>query len=676
MESTKTKELRSRKNSVRSKLMAAVAMLLVSTILLSSTTYAWFVLSTAPEVKGMSTTVGANGSLEIALLNSETGADTSRITTAVGDSSANTTDHTVQEANVTWGNLVSLGAGYGLDTVTLYPASLNTTDGTSLASLSGPLKTPRYGVDGRVAEVKDNTTSGIFDTAKSYFPVDDTAYGVRAVGTMTTSSPAESALFTAKASYNRAMRQAALAAKGALNADNSLVLANMLMNHAIESSAQASNLLVPVTITDISALRNILTGLQSSVDYTETALKWAVAAKLTSEDTITTDITGIDLSNFASNELVGSYIANLSTLKSSITTQLSNYNNITATGADGAYVWDDYDDVLSAILDTSTVKVAGKNFTEIKDLGSNAQSWALKLVSTGATMDVYGGLLSDTANFVDTVDSGTFAMRVSMKDDLSGEAGAPVDTTGSIKANKTTDVTTAYLTALQGALQILTVVGGSGQTEATLSTKYGYMVDLAFRCSKATTLQLSAAANRVNGDNETAGGGSTFTLTEGDINQLARALRIVFVDTDTLNILGVAGISIPENTEGLNGVYPLAMYNKTVDAATGGIALTTTAGTDAITELAANAIKKISVLVYLDGNYTDYAMDEIMGSLNLQFSSSETLTPMEYTGYVDAPNTNAQPGETQPSSETEPKTLFTPVFVRFIFPEGAAPPGG
>lgn len=650
MESTKTKELRSRKNSVRSKLMAAVAMLLVSTILLSSTTYAWFVLSTAPEVKGMSTTVGANGSLEIALLNSETGADTSRITTAVGDSSANTTDHTVQEANVTWGNLVSLGAGYGLDTVTLYPASLNTADGASLASLAGPLKTPTYGVDGRVASLTANTFSGTFNSR--YFPVEDAAYGVRAVGTMTTTSPAESALFTAKAYYNTAMRRAASSAKSALSAENSLVLANMLMNHAIESSAQASNLLVPVTITDISALQNILTGLQSSVEYTETALKWAIAAKLTSQGTITTDITGIDLSNFTSNELVGSYIASLSTLKSSIAAQLTAYGQI-PTKAE--YTWTDYDDVLSAILDTTTVKVAGKTFSEIGTM-QDAQSWALGLASTGATMDVYGGLLSDTANFVDTVDSGTFDMRVTMKDSQTGQPGAALPTTGSIKANKTTDVTTAYLTALQGALQILTVDGGSGQTEATLSTKYGYMVDLAFRCSKATTLQLSAAANRVNGDNETAGGGSTFTLQSGDINQLAKALRIVFVDTDTLNILGVAGISIPENTEGLNGVYPLAMYNKTVNPTTGAITLGETATNDAITDLTANAIKKISVLVYLDGNYTDYAMDEIMGSLNLQFSSSETLTPMEYTGYVDAPNTNAQPGETQPSSETEPTT--------------------
>ena len=68
MENKKTTELMSRKSTLKSKLMAAVSMLLVSAIMVSVTTYAWFILSTAPEVKGMSTTVGSNGALEMALL--------------------------------------------------------------------------------------------------------------------------------------------------------------------------------------------------------------------------------------------------------------------------------------------------------------------------------------------------------------------------------------------------------------------------------------------------------------------------------------------------------------------------------------------------------------------------------------------------------------------------------
>ena len=57
--------------SIKSKLMAAVAMLLVASFMVVSSTYAWFTLSTAPEITGVKTSVGANGNLEIALLDSD-----------------------------------------------------------------------------------------------------------------------------------------------------------------------------------------------------------------------------------------------------------------------------------------------------------------------------------------------------------------------------------------------------------------------------------------------------------------------------------------------------------------------------------------------------------------------------------------------------------------------------
>ena len=59
---------RKRQRDIKTKLMAAICMLLVSSIMMVSTTYAWFTLSTAPEVTGINTAVGANGNLEIALM--------------------------------------------------------------------------------------------------------------------------------------------------------------------------------------------------------------------------------------------------------------------------------------------------------------------------------------------------------------------------------------------------------------------------------------------------------------------------------------------------------------------------------------------------------------------------------------------------------------------------------
>ena len=73
-----------RRRDIKTKLLAAIGMLLVSSIMMVSTTYAWFTLSTAPEVKGINTAVGANGNLEMALL--PTDGLLSSITTGVGDS--------------------------------------------------------------------------------------------------------------------------------------------------------------------------------------------------------------------------------------------------------------------------------------------------------------------------------------------------------------------------------------------------------------------------------------------------------------------------------------------------------------------------------------------------------------------------------------------------------------
>ena len=95
-----------KQQTIRQKLIAAIAMLMVSAIMVVSSSYAWFTLSTSPEVTGIETSIGANGNLEMALNNGGT------ITSNVGDS--------LEEAvvkNLTWGNLVDLSDGSGLDMV-------------------------------------------------------------------------------------------------------------------------------------------------------------------------------------------------------------------------------------------------------------------------------------------------------------------------------------------------------------------------------------------------------------------------------------------------------------------------------------------------------------------------------------------------------------------------------
>ena len=116
-------EILEMKKGIKAKLMAATSLLLVSAILLSLTTYAWFILSTAPEVTEMQTTAGANGSLEIAL---QSQGDNGRkeISGGVGDS-ASKKGQSIKIANTTWGNIVDLSSGYGLEQIGLSPARLN-----------------------------------------------------------------------------------------------------------------------------------------------------------------------------------------------------------------------------------------------------------------------------------------------------------------------------------------------------------------------------------------------------------------------------------------------------------------------------------------------------------------------------------------------------------------------
>ena len=161
-------------SGIRNKLLAAVAMLMVSSIMVVSSTYAWFTLSTAPEVKNITTTVAGNGSLEIALMPAS--GRLSEIGNGLASESAGGTV-AVTTANTTWGNVINLSDGfYGLGSVTLLPALFDAT------TLNKPLKTPVYGADGRVASLETNTSLKTWDEAGAKFVTKAEPYGVRAVG--------------------------------------------------------------------------------------------------------------------------------------------------------------------------------------------------------------------------------------------------------------------------------------------------------------------------------------------------------------------------------------------------------------------------------------------------------------------------------------------------------------
>ena len=56
---------------LRERVIAVALLLAMSVAMMTSATFAWITLSRAPEVSGVSTTVAANGNLEIALAQGE-----------------------------------------------------------------------------------------------------------------------------------------------------------------------------------------------------------------------------------------------------------------------------------------------------------------------------------------------------------------------------------------------------------------------------------------------------------------------------------------------------------------------------------------------------------------------------------------------------------------------------
>lgn len=621
MESKKTTELRGKKTSVRTKLAAAVAMLLVSTIMLTTTTYAWFVLSTAPEVKGMSTTVGSNGSLEIALLNDST--DTTKITSGVGDSSS-APNKNVTDANITWGNIVDLSSdSYGLNAedMKLYPAALNFASGSKnkLASIYSILQVPTYGVDGRVNTMNANTVAGRYVDAN--FRGDESYYGVRAIGTGTDADPTALAFLRAKNNFNSQITAAKNRALTSLNA-NAPGLVQLAVKYNLDANAKfTSDELTPIT--DAASSLNLAADeLKAAIQYAYEVYRIANGQKPADNPKLVT-LETIDADTKAA--ALKTYIAKYNTLVATIATVKA---PTTGTGTDGAIVWADIHPYLMKLIDTTTLKFNDKDITKDEILGNLAD------FIKGARLSVSGGLYTDVANFTGPYTSSGFDFTVSIEQGGVATGTEVKDASLEIRMS----VATSYgseINALFGKLN-----PPAGAATALITDTYGYIVDLAVRCNAKTNLLLSAEAkNRVANDTVTQGAGSTYTVNAGvtdekDLKKVAQALRVVFINNQAggYEILGVAGLTATGTplTANDTGVYPLHMYTWETDA-NGGIKLTGQKADDVITDMTADVAQCISVLVYLDGNYVDYAMGGVSGTLNLQFSSSTTLTPMDYT---------------------------------------------
>ena len=659
---------------IRNKMMAAISMLLVSSVMIVSSTYAWFTLSTAPEVTGITTNVGANGNLEMMLLNTETFSSTDDnlgVESKVGDSSA---VQEVTKANETWGNLVDLSASsYGLSSIVLMPSKLNIS-GTAVQS--SPLLAPSYGTDGRVIKVDTATYPGAY--ASGSWTYDDTAAGVRALGTSSGTTVRLSAYRTALAQANSATSSAKTTAQNSLSA-NAQPLATLLMGKV---QGQTS-----FEISYLENLQSIITGVTNANDYVETAIRNAVIAYSLSAnnraDLSDDDVNALkDAINAAELSALAGLSASGVTLPSGIEAAITTYGNTAAALSTSkealeelkatnpaSLTWEQINGVLQPLVNEEMMTVNGyaaeaenKNNiidSAIPDGDITKLNIEIKMLSGSG---VYYNIASVCGAYV-----------VSGKVSVTYN-GMSVNAPFTMTQDVTTSSMSLAIAAIQNAGAPEATVGGAATV--TLSDTYGYMLDFGFRTNAAgSKLQLQTSAiqrvyNSTGNPSDVAstqGSGSYMQFTSADISTfsidevraLMSAIRVAFVqpnlDDGTYTMLAMGALDITGSDEDNDGVITytggtisttdasnytlkadLSLHNYTV-ADDGKVTLGAKRDDSAIVDMAQNIASKVTVIVYLDGEIVDNTMvanaaQSMSGSMNIQFSSSASLVPMENTG--------------------------------------------
>ena len=595
-----------RKRDIKSKLMAAICMLLVSSIMMVSSTYAWFTLSTAPEVTGITTAVGANGNLEMALLPADGSIDTINQNSGVGNSTA---DITLR--NTTWGNLVDVSSEtyYGLQNITLYPSALETGNGGTDA-LGNPTKllgaaylaTPTYGADGRVAELIANTSTGVYNTAKSqFFPDADgaTNYGVRAVGTASGMTARQLAYRNAKAAGNAAKGLATTYAAQSLTA-NGNALATIAVKKALVEGAT-------YTADDLAAMGRIITELtkdEGVLDQIETAyiqylVAFAASAEVT-EDSVYTTIQAEAQKEGASLTTVKAKIDELLkdkdvTLPAALTAGMDAFNaSVTTVGqAKSAYEelaatpepysWEQISPILSKLANPDNMKVNNYTMAQIQADKNPLVNEVIGGKGITVTVPSGGGVYADVAD-----QCGDYKANVKVE---GVEAMGITINTDAIMDTES-NVSPAYLVQMEKGVNEAKAPASGAAGSNPMSDMFGYIIDMAFRTNAAESelrLQQDAidriySTNKVGAEIETEkkdaegnpitestmGHGATMTFQSADptfgtekVKGLMSAIRLVFFDPDTKDVYATGKLDITNATIGTDGVTAkIYLYEK------------------------------------------------------------------------------------------------------------------
>ena len=690
------------KKAAWQKLMGAIAMLLVASIMMSATSYAWFVLSTAPEVTDLTTTAGANGALEIALQsNKADGTGRADILSGVGQSIAS---KDAQTANTYWGNVVDLSEGYGLEHITLYPARLNLTN-DSQVNMQNMLSIPTFGTDGRVTSLRNAEKTyykdGKFEKGQSH-------WGVNVMGaTSDKVGDAETITLT----YNRDFVLNEARTKVAECQAN---LREQMTETIEDNSLGIMRFLIAASgyyVDEVSDMNTLAAeyaeSMLSIVDETQVALRWALMANAAA------DTQRFDSSKTEDMQALGALYGECLTLpmtgEKSVASWAEKYGyddlkqaaeNIAAARTRVAKAAEQAKEnpivAVTALIDTDNIKMHGsyKNNDDVEDyedalknnfgmtqeyqgIPQRYEDSVYMLMKNTGTSNLFSTVASVIGDYSGDMTVWEKTERIDLPDDDWDENITWVDVQPELSANVTakkfvytikgtskttwsewnTQANTGTLGAISDQINGITAPG-TIRVELTRSdlSAYGYSVDLALQCSKNTNLQLQQeAVARVDGDTsgQTMGGGSTMVfdlagdLTEAQVRKLMQGIYVVLMNTDSGAIYKIAAVD-PDRLTVDQLQYPnratgtLALYEPSIKDGVLGLGAKATS----ITDMMADTQLNLTALVFLNGDQVDASMFSgtqalsLTGTLNLQFASSEALTAMEYTDYASEKTEN------------------------------------
>lgn len=593
----------SKRNNNKVKLISSLCMLLIASLMVVGSGYAWIVISTAPEVADIPVIVGANGALEIKL---------------------NLTNPAEGDRNAQFRNIIEFGQrgydgstnNYGLGGITLLPAIF------SDSFNNGYVQIPQYGYDGLVAGELGNPLVGTYDEAEGFFYQNDTN-GVRVIGT--SSGVSERQLM-----FNNAVKEARSAISGAKSYAQNSLKNDKFMSLVIAMTGDNPT----YSGEDLEVLNSMITGLERSVAKLEEAYKQLIFASAASdngqEDTVASLVQNlwenteasiiletivesngrVELSDSRSIEIDSTVLAGIEALqatKAKVEGARQDYTDLNR--EDDSFTSTEISPILDTLVNKDHILLNGEEISSDINVSD--------ILSNGATITMQQG-------------AGVY---VEIADQV-GDFNAAVPGSVSITMIADSEREAGYLPYALGEIE---AVGAPGADLTTLPFEnfYGYILDFVFKTNaeNSNLLLQTEATDRVDDNNsseETMGAGSFMqfyipegaSITDVQVRQIMSCFNIVFFDTDTGAILGKAYLDYVAATTNADGSVTAKLYMEDED--------------QVITSLGQYAEEQISVLVCLDAERLENehvsatTATSVTGILNLQFASDADLVPMPY----------------------------------------------